>query len=125
MRNRRLLLWLAGVALIGLGVWIVAGALRPRHNISQAGFELIRAGMTEREVETILGGPAGDYTHGRVDPSECIPSGEWLLDGKEWVGNESIVTVAFDEEGKVLHAQIREVPHLPSLWQRLRNLLPW
>ena len=69
MRRRRLLLGSGALALLGLaGMLVVTQLLRAGPAITPASYERIREGMTEAEVEAVLGGPPGDYTNGRYVP---------------------------------------------------------
>jgi hypothetical protein len=113
---------MAAVALLacGLFVWLT----HPRHQINKVGFESIREGMTEQQVEAALGGPAGDYTGGRCSP--CYPPLGPLVPGEvlmkllelpsgarvhrsKWVGEEAAVEVFFGPDGRVWGKWLLEV----------------
>ena len=51
---------IAGLALLvaACGVWMIVAN---RHGITADGYEKIQNGMTQQQVEAILGGPPGDY----------------------------------------------------------------
>src|SRR5438874_7970559 len=98
LRKRRLF-WATTAALLGLGVSLIV--LTPQHRrsgITQENFERIKEGMTEEEVEEILGGPPGTYTD---RPIIVFESG--VMFRRWWVGEEGIVTieVTFDEPQRV------------------------
>jgi hypothetical protein len=62
MRRRKLLVALAGLAVVG-----AAGAVvlwRRSAHVTRASCDRIRVGMSRAEVEAILGGPPGDYRAG-------------------------------------------------------------
>ena len=49
-----------------LAAWLVVSmAARQQLAIGQAAFDAIEIGMTQESVESMLGGPPGDYTNGR------------------------------------------------------------
>jgi hypothetical protein len=75
-------------------------------------------GMTEREVEGILGGPAHRVTEtGVVFPP--VESGTH----KEWFGPTVIVRVLFDDDGKVYGVGLDNPPEEPDLLTALRRRL--
>jgi hypothetical protein len=79
--------------------------IQPPPRIDQASYEMIQIGMTEREVEALIGAPAGDYGVGQgwyaigdhfysvSDP--CEP------DESRWIGQGHAIVVRFDSKGKV------------------------
>jgi outer membrane protein assembly factor BamE (lipoprotein component of BamABCDE complex) len=78
----------------------------PRPGISRQNAERIRAGMSCKEVEAILGGPAGDYRTGPTAPvGGNVPSPYWLIESEEdypsWKSDSGTVWVRFDAAGLV------------------------
>jgi hypothetical protein len=109
MRRRTLLVVLAGLAMV-----VAAGAVvfwpRPEL-ITPENFERIRVGMSQVEVEAILGGPPGDYTTGEIDRDHEQHGGQlsnlhdgWIARGEVWEGNRIEIAVKFDESGNVFNA---------------------
>ena len=100
MKRKRLLLilgCLAAVLLAGYATLLVTG---PRHRISEGNFAAIEKGMTEKEVEAILGASAGDYSSGKV--IVLIVGALQEDEGtKEWVGDDCCVAVRF-QDGRVV-----------------------
>jgi hypothetical protein len=79
MTRRRLLL-ASGVALAVLIVSAVWWAALPRLGVTKANCARIKPGMTQEEVEAILGGPPGTYFDGRLaaaGPTSAPPGGRW------------------------------------------------
>jgi hypothetical protein len=74
-RRRRILGGLAillTLAAVGVGIqWL----LTPKHRITKESLELIKVGMTQSEVEDILGVPPGDYSHGGLRDCIFFPRG--------------------------------------------------
>jgi hypothetical protein len=86
--------------LIGIGVVILlAGfavtyvALQRRTVADLTKFQMVRPGMTEAEVDSLLVGPSvkGPHTEGA----------SW----KSWYGDVSVITVWFNDEGRVTKAE--------------------
>src|SRR5579883_2719360 len=121
MHRRILLLVEVLVALVAVG-FVVAGLNKPAHRISEASFAKIQEGMTEKEVEEILGGPYGQYFRGtsRVvfpmrrlivetakldDETLCSTmfsdTGNLLFQQKGWIGESLAIWLWFDEKGLV------------------------
>src|ERR1700690_3989445 len=67
-KRKTLLLALGGLMFLGVLAAATYFTLRPRVVITEETVAQIKPGMTEAEVEAILGGPARDYTEGRYYP---------------------------------------------------------
>ena len=101
-------LWL-GVASIAIAVSIIGLALLlpPRRERSTwDAYEAIRDGMTQPEVEALLGGPEGDRSIYRTDFCIAITAEEReafrsTLVTKEWVNDDALILVGFDQEERV------------------------
>jgi hypothetical protein len=99
-RIRFLLILAVAVVLLAGAVLIFFG---PNPNITGESCEQIKPGMTQREVESILGCPAGDYRKNkghRFGITGLPPPPR----GQLWFGREGMVVVIFDENGRVTHA---------------------
>jgi hypothetical protein len=98
----RLLLLLVAVALVLLGSYLTLWRTGPKHRISRESFARIQAGMTEQEVEAVLGVPAGDYATARVAIAECydlrVPAAAVQ---KQWTGDQGTILVFFYPADKV------------------------
>ncbi|MCI0376234.1 MAG: hypothetical protein L0215_01375 [Gemmataceae bacterium] len=125
MKKRRLLWFVAtSVLLFGAGyaaLWLTA----PRHRINALSFEQIREWMTEKEVEGILGVPAGDYTTAPVMVlDDGTASTIWISRVKRWTSNDTAIDVFFDDLGLVTRKRLLDViPLEESIWQKLRRWL--
>jgi hypothetical protein len=76
--------------------------LYPQHRIEKKSVGLIKAGMTQKQVEAILGGPPGDYGPESVPtPSSgfSIPLPSQSM--KSWVAGYFAISVVFEEDGTV------------------------
>ena len=129
MRKRRF--WLLGTAgcacLVALGiVWL----LEFRSGITKSNYRRIREGMTLQEVQSLLGGPPGNYSRfpekeaglWTIDPDRPDLNREFFIGREVWIGNELAVAVWFDEQERVHKKEMYEMPQGDWL-QRLRDLL--
>lgn len=101
MRRRRLL-WLVGIAVLGVVLWP-----RPAHRITRENVLRIELGMSEQEVNDLLRVPAGNY-HPRgklLALSSNLPAGT----PKVWVGDELGLAVWFDEDRRITQKQVAMV----------------
>jgi outer membrane protein assembly factor BamE (lipoprotein component of BamABCDE complex) len=118
-RHRRLIVVILACLLLAVCVLLLFSR---RQQVNSEAFNAIQDGMTEEEVEAILGSPAGEYT-------VLIP---WLrpkvtyqklrdtrgANTKYWAGETAVITITFDRDGKV-HA--KSMTELPSLWEELKR----
>src|SRR5262249_15470800 len=114
MTRKKKLVCLGIVAALIAAVYFLIRPGVPSHNINLATVERIQKGMTLAEVEAILGVPAGDYTTGPTT-SHC---NGWMGPGdKEWAGDEGVIAVWFDREGKISGADFAPVsPRTGLTW---------
>jgi hypothetical protein len=125
MRNRRRMLVL-GVLAACLGLATCAGWWRlsapPRINWDD--FRQLKAGMTQEEVEAILGGPPGDYSAGPPQNKQNITisfADDPILTRKEWRSDTLKIAVGFDDQGRLARSGMAgDIGPRPSIWQRLR-----
>ena len=134
--RKRLLLILAWVASVLLAGYVTLRLTAPRHRITEENIEAIKEGMTEKEVEAILGVSAGAYGS-KADtgvylllPSRPIlvapVSGVELIKrrgGKEWVGADVSLYVLFDEVGRVKEMLVGVVDGDETFLDKLRRWL--
>jgi hypothetical protein len=126
MRKRAL----AALIAVGLGVAGVAFWVWPDQTdggISRGGFERIQDGMTQAEVEAILGGPPGDYSAAYVVYGGAMfviaPHGHGPACREElWKEDGVAVVVYFGPDGTVADKMFA-CPAPPTPLERLRGWL--
>ena len=82
----------------------------PAHRINVDSVEQLNEGMTEKEVESILRVPAGDYETSTIKPM-TYPSSDlrmpiFPVEEKVWKGGGLVVRIWFDEAGVVVDKRI-------------------
>jgi hypothetical protein len=127
-KKRKLMLAVGVLAIVvvvvplGLRVW-------PRRHgppfIDRAHCDRIEKGMTQEEVEAILGGPPGKYTNKNIvllDLRSWRPAGERL---ETWTGDEGVAEVTFDEQGAVVSSAFEKGWEYrgPTVIERIRTWL--
>jgi hypothetical protein len=116
---------------------------QPRPHITVENFRKVKHGMTQQEVEYILGGPSGDYASGHqycvmaCEGSTCSlfdnPRYGWKAIPPEqiqlvspngrisvWRGADCAIGVAFDENGRVSHVGVGWAWQEPTILERIR-----
>ena len=82
---------------VAAAIVIIYFVTRPRLNVE--GFGVLQRGMTQEEIEKILGGPPGNYGFGKPTISKIAPTGV-AFRTEEWIGESMCVSVRFDEAGR-------------------------
>jgi hypothetical protein len=145
MKRKRARIAIAVVVLllIGAGVFF----LWPQDRTTRASWERIQVGMTEKEVEAILGGPGltwDEYQAKELEaqeggqalmPDEVLdePMGGFLPDALDktrvWRGRRGELGVQFDHGGQARHKYFKGGQIIrgadPSFFGRLRDWLGW
>jgi hypothetical protein len=119
---------IAVLAFIALACFWV---FRPSTQISASSYNKIALGMTEKEIQSIIGLPPGDYYKGcRNGQSLAMDRGPWLtllteeklpqnlfdaekIEWSSWFGTRYDVTVAF-QDGRAVWKLLRHVNHPTS-----------
>src|SRR5439155_1508561 len=116
MTEKRLLWCLGGVTALALVVALVVYVVRGLEDrVTPGNCARIREGMAVKEVEAILGRPA-----------DLVEGGVFML----WAGERWMIIVDLDARraviGKSCAAAEPGIEKLkPTVWQKLRGLLPW
>ena len=99
----------ASVIFAVLAILLGMPLLLAQHRIRPANFALIERGMTEPEVEKLLGAKAGDYDgyrswlvfHGNIALVRSAKGDDVLWSVKTWASRHGAVAVWFDERHRV------------------------
>jgi hypothetical protein len=109
---RKFLVGFLAVSLVLVGAFVAL--VGPRHcPVNRAACERIKEGMTQAEVEAILGGPSGDYRTRPYAPNTLFPfiATSWRTPfvQERWLGDEGTIFVYYHVQdspgpGKVMEA---------------------
>jgi hypothetical protein len=122
-KRKRMLVVVALVAAVTLAGFVGWLAFAPsRHPINLAGFEQIREGMPQAEVEDLLGGPPGNY--GSNPP---LPFGFGAAPSRRYEicqSNEAMILLFSSADGTVAEKRYLDLSDSdPSLRARVRRWL--
>jgi hypothetical protein len=96
---------LAAFGLVVIAIAVFALGRKPPARLQVENFNSIRNGMTLAEVESLLGGPPGDYGENRGG-IECMTAEgmSWPPSSVErvWHDDTNRLEIAFDPEGRVV-----------------------
>jgi hypothetical protein len=114
-----------------LGVWLSVQWLLPTHRIDDEHFAKLGLGMTQSEVEEILGVPAGDYRlipqgsfHGGLGPGAAFGGTQEQKERKWWVGDSVWIQIGFGSDGRAVAGYSgTTIKTEPSFMARLRHWL--
>ncbi len=145
MRRRGVVLWLVLFFGLACGGLMLIRLLTPTHNITAEALKQLQEGMTQAEVESILGGPPGNYGRGEIIGVSAASSGPsstvrfpsvWSLlpsssggddpdhETKEWLGDDVGVYVSFSPRGRAFSIVSQTLQRrAESLGAKLRRLL--
>ncbi len=129
-----LLVLLAVLLLVGSGAWLL-WPRTPGHRINRESLRQIHFGMTEPEIEAVLGVPPGDYGRGRPtrdivraraidemhNPLLTTFSPEWSK--AEWLDDDFGIIAILDGQDKCICVCELNVYRPRSFVQKLRSLL--
>jgi len=109
--------WVVGfLALALLLVGVLMPLVVPRHcPVNRRAFERVEVGMTQAEVQAILGGPPGDYRT-RPGPAPCCFHNSTFWHDEQWFGDEGNVVVLYDRRkpNPVVHLSWTDEPAYSS-----------
>ena len=145
MRRRKLLVALAGLAVVVTAGVVVLWPTRP-NRVTRENYDRIQIGVTRVEVEAILG-PPGDYAtvpfddgRSEVDPSDLysrvVLSFSLLDDASNrvracWSGNDYLIVITFDPKSVVIskgcteQLRIEQGPLRNAVWRLKRQWHRW
>lgn len=113
MSRRKILIALGAfmtlVALV-LGAFVFS---RPRPQIDPATAAQLKGGMTEAEVDAVIGAPEGHYGPGFLLGRRDFDVFKTLAGAakrKKWTGEHGIILVWFDNQGRMLLAEFIPAP---------------
>jgi hypothetical protein len=138
--RKKLVAVVVAVLIVVTGPWFLD--LSQPHRINRDGFERIIKGMTQQEVEKVLGKPPGDYTdrrtvqwaakdrYWRLHSWTSVPPPWWRVWMVEWISDDGKIEVGLDEEDRVVVKWFYSVDDCPERpWtERVRRAfppLPW
>jgi hypothetical protein len=114
------------IAVLAMTVCAVA-FVRPGGSITVDQYQKIEVGMSRKQIEEILGGPANGS--GATWVSTISWNGTPAAIPAEWSGPDIIIWVWFDGQDKVetsdCHARCGGSAKTPSLWDKACSWLPW
>ena len=118
------------VSLLGFGTALLSW---PRDRITAESWQKIQIGMTEEEVENMLGEPGSRHVDIWRDLAK--EPGNWfaepnphILDDRNltWIGRNGFIDIRYDERSQVIGKYFSEfLSTRPSLIDRLRDWLGW
>lgn len=129
MWHRRLILGFRFMGIL-LPIYLVIAFYFANHpdggpQITELGCARLRIGMSEKEVEFILGCPAGDYRNRNVSYPAVVSR---VSDGNEysklWRGNHGEIVVYFAPRSDLTKAKVRQTffhPSIPPDWYQWRQ----
>jgi hypothetical protein len=107
---------LGGLACLMVGIAIrLFNAHDADSSVTLAATARVDIGMTADDVESILGGPPGDYsTHSNATTSSVKLKSEGDNNTKVWLGNDGLAVVKFDERRQVDGVSFIEFSWMPE-----------
>jgi hypothetical protein len=114
---KRMLCWVVLLVSVVDAAVVVRLLFLPEHRISPETYKMIQEGMTEAEVERLLGVPPGNYSFPRMHsfvngPGLHASSNKYV----EWTANCGQIRACFDHAGKVRWARFHSVNDWPEHW---------
>ena len=105
--RKRLFLWLGLLACLLFVV--IRWPMESRHSINRDGWAAIEKGMTQQQVQKILGLPPGDYRSNKAPQIfRCMTADHWgelsVKGMVSWESDDGLVEVQFDPDGIAIGA---------------------
>jgi hypothetical protein len=115
--RKRLALGLGVLAVLLWGTFVLLLLLAPSDSVNRRTIARIRLGMTEEQVEEVLGRPADSA--GAMNPEELGQLTKGVA--KQWLGPARTVRVGFDASGWAF--RIEEGKPAADFFERLRDAI--
>lgn len=114
------------VALVAIPVFAAIWLVATWKVLKVENFAKIRYGMSQQQVEELLGGPPGEY--GRNTGDVWMSTEGYITPGeteKRWWDDENRLEVFFDNNGRVTRKHKRESYHRykVTFWDRVKILI--
>jgi hypothetical protein len=107
LKKRRVKVAIAGGLAVLVALFVLRAWIFPSSGVNYGNFRCIAEGMSQAEVEALMGGPGGPY-----DPTRKWQWGSYRLIGERgagsqlyWAGEDSLICVWFDATGCVSGAE--------------------
>jgi hypothetical protein len=126
---RRLFLLLGCLVAAAVVSWVALWLIVPPDRVNREAFGRVRLGMTEAEVEEVLGRPAAEGAPGAVVMFEGVPESFVDPDSfpagrrRQWLGREHAILVEWDERGRVSGRYFGHVNQPEGVLGRLLRLV--
>jgi hypothetical protein len=111
-----------------IGSFVVIALMPPKRLLAE-NFPQVLVGMSQTEVETLLGGRAGNY--GKYPDGVFVMSNEAFVStsgpiSKDWCDDSHLFQIYFDAQGRVVakyqQSSYQQLPGPPiSHWERFRR----
>lgn len=108
MSRRRILIGLGVFMVLALAVLAVFMLTRAQPTIDPATASRIARGMTEAEVDAVIGAPEGSYGRGSFlgrQEFDIFKTIGGSTKRKRWSGEDGMILVWFDSQGRVMLAE--------------------
>jgi len=113
MSRRRILIGLGVFMVLVVAALVVFILTRPQPTIDPATASRIARGMSEAEVDAVIGAPEGSYGRGSIlgrQEFDIFKTIGGSAKRKRWSGERGIILVWFDSQGRVMLAEYVAAP---------------
>lgn len=125
--------WLLGtIPILLCGLLLAAWSWWSPDAINPSTYQRIHLGMTQGEIEKVIGLPAGNSGRGSIIAVTVLAESQLSEDPFPrdqlraiWTGSRYAILVRFDDEGTAIGCSLYEVSRRPALLGMLRSWLGW
>src|SRR5262249_11881164 len=126
VRLLHLLVAIAAFALLGaIGALWLFRSMNAKPAFTQEVSANIKSGMTEQEVEAIVGCPPGDYTTRPYDDPPTTHGCFLFSKSALWVSDSGMIRVTFNAHGIVSDVEFSSLHYEASWIDKFLDWLPW